>query len=108
MLAGEKIKEYFKKRTLDALVGDDQSMKGADRSIPMLGRVIFCLIERGNREHVVGDLEEEYWTIIIVQRGLIFARCWWWRQVFGIAGSYIWKYMRRALGLTVMRSFLRR
>src|SRR5258707_983804 len=31
MLVSEKIKEYFKKRTLEALDGDDQLIKGTDR-----------------------------------------------------------------------------
>lgn len=76
--------------------------------VPVLGRVLFLLVPRRSRDHLVGDLEEEYQKDILLFRSWFRARCWWWRQVLGIVGPYLVKRVKRVLGLEVVRGWRRR
>lgn len=77
------------------------------RQISILGCLIFLFIDERSREHIVGDLEEEYLTIILPNRTYFKARFWWWREALGIVAPYIWKRLRRVMGLEVIRGWRR-
>src|ERR1041385_5074036 len=55
-----------------------------------LAEIILLLLPKRNREHIIGDLEEEYRTI--EKR---FPRLWFWRQVLALVGGYWWAAIRR-------------
>ena len=78
------------------------------RDLPAISRILFYIVPSRSREHIIGDLEEEYQAIILLMRGPFRARWWWWRQVFGIVGRYVWRRMRRLLALEVVRRWRRR
>jgi hypothetical protein len=70
--------------------------------------IAFLFVPKQNREHVIGDLEEEYCTFIVPARSPLSARCWWWYQLMGIMIAYLWKHTRRMLDGTVARKLRRR
>jgi hypothetical protein len=63
-------------------------------------RIVFLFVEKRNREHLIGDLEEEYCAFIVPARSPFRARCWWWYQLMGIMIAYLWKRTRRMLDRT--------
>lgn len=75
---------------------------------PFLESIVFLLVPRESREHLIGDLEEEYRSEIVPSRTWFGARCWWWGQVFRVVAHYLWKRVRRVLGLEVVRGWRRR
>lgn len=80
----------------------------AEHNIPVVGRVLFRLIEKRYREHAVGDLEEEYRTIVIFERDWLVARCWWWGQAFGLVTYCVWRKVTQVLGFEIVRAWRRR
>ena len=45
---------------------------------PRFPKFLLLLIPKKNREYVIGDLEEEFQTILVPQYGYRIARCWYW------------------------------
>lgn len=63
---------------------------------PTLAKYILLLVPKKNREHLIGDLEEEFWTIL-AQYGVRKARFWyWWQTIFSIVA-----FCANALKITV-------
>ena len=71
------------------------------------GSFVLLVVPARSREHLVGDLLDEYRTVV-AERGPRYARRWWWRQVLGIVGPYIRKRIAHALGLEFARRWRRR
>ena len=62
---------------------------------PHLPGIVLLLIEGRSREHLAGDLEEEYVTVIVPRRGHYYARCWWYGQILAILSIYLWGQAKR-------------
>jgi hypothetical protein len=71
------------------------------RPIPPL-----LLIPKKNREYVIGDLEEEFHTILVPEYGYRIARCWYWAQVLAAFVPMLWDQLKRASGLAVVLKLL--
>jgi len=71
--------------------------------VPCLGRVFLLFVSRRNREHIIGDLEEEYRT-----SNKRFPRLWYWGQVIALVASYRWAALRRLAGLDAIRKMIRK
>lgn len=69
---------------------------------PRSAQFALLLIPKRNREHLVGDLEEEYRTIVLPQFGRFLARCWYFEQVTIAIGCYAWPTIKKILGLSVI------
>lgn len=93
----KNILEEFLKRT-----------PGTAKQNATFAHIAFLFIEKQNREHLIGDLEEEYRTFIVRARSPLRARCWWWYQLMGIMIAYLWKRMRRMLDRTAAQRLKRR
>jgi hypothetical protein len=74
---------------------------------PTAAKFILLLIPKRHREHIIGDLEEEYTTIMLPEYGARKAQIWYWWQVaisivpllwaqirWGAAVAWLWKRMR--------------
>jgi hypothetical protein len=61
---------------------------------------ILLLIPKRNREQVIGDLEEEFRTIVLPQYGSFLATCWYFEQVAIAITCYAWPTIRKVLGLS--------
>lgn len=79
-----------------------------ERTLRGAASAFFVFVPKRSREHLMGDLEEEYRADIVPSRGWVRAWCWWWRQVLGIAGPYIWQRVTRVLRLEVVLRWRRR
>jgi hypothetical protein len=66
-------------------------------------QILFRAIPRRNREHIIGDLEEEYCT-----SEKRFSRLWYWGQVLALIGNYWWAALRRLAGLDAIRKLIRK
>ena len=73
-------------------------------SLPVIGRLILLIVSRRSREHLTGDIEEEYCTTAC---GHFKARCIWWWQVLSVIWPFVWARLRRTLGLKALRRFRR-
>jgi len=98
----------FRKYRQVFLDHDNQILLDPGRDIPILARMMFLLVDKRNREALIGDLEEEYRTEVVPVKSRFRARCWWWSQVLGIAGTYLQSRIRRGLGLAAVRRLRRR
>ena len=106
MLMGKKLKQLLIRRYNEN--GRDLFSEGHSKHIPLFARTIFLVVEKRNREHLVGDLEEEYWTLIVQMRTPFQAWCWWCGEALCIAIAYFWKRIRRVLGAATVARLHRR
>jgi hypothetical protein len=76
-------------------------------SPPRAAKFMLLLVPKRHREHLIGDLEEEYITILLPEYGARKAQCWYWWQVAisvgpllraqikrGVAIAWLWKRVR--------------
>ena len=74
---------------------------------PKLATLLVLLIPKKNREHILGDLDEEYRTVLVPRYGLRTAKLWYWWQVgisvlqlvwsqvkWGTAIAWLWERIR--------------
>lgn len=65
---------------------------------PRAPRFALLLIPKRNREHLIGDLEEEYQTVVLPVYGPFRAGLWYWAQTLWAIGPYLWQGFKRVLG----------
>jgi hypothetical protein len=75
----------------------------ASHETPRLVQLFFLFVPKRNREHIIGDLEEEYRTT-----NKRFPRLWYWGQVSALVASYWWATLRRLLGFDVVLKMIRK
>lgn len=68
-----------------------------------VAQIFLFLIPKRNREHIIGDLEEEYCTT-----HKHFMRLWYWGQVIALIARYWWAAARRLAGLEVILKLIRK
>lgn len=73
------------------------------RSGPYLAQVFLLMVPARNREHIIGDLEEEYRTT-----NKPFPRLWYWGQVITLVARYWWAILRRWLGFDSILKMIRK
>lgn len=56
----------------------------------------------------MGDLEEEYRTIVVPRFGLFWAKVWYSVQAFQAVGSYVWPFVKRVLGMAAVGKMIGR
>ena len=56
--------------------------------------LLYFFLPKKDREHIPGDLAEEYNTILVPKFGLASARRWYWKQVF----TSVWPVVGPRLG----------
>jgi hypothetical protein len=66
---------------------------------PRAAKFVLLLVPKQHREHLIGDLEEEYVTIVLPEYGVKRARLWYWWQVTVSVGPLLWGQMKRAAAL---------
>jgi len=75
----------------------------SSRDLFNLLQVFFLLIPARNREHVIGDLEEEYCA-----SNKRLALLWYWIQVISLVINYRYVALKHLLGLDVVRKLIRK
>jgi hypothetical protein len=76
-------------------------------SPPTTAKFILLLIPKRHREHLIGDLEEEYMTILLPEYGETKARTWYWWQVAISVGPLLWAQIRRGTAMAWLWKFFR-
>lgn len=71
-------------------------------AVPRFAQFLLLLIPKRNREHLIGDLEQEYRTLVLPQYGPIWAPCYYWWQVTATLAAYVWPSVKRAVGLAAI------
>lgn len=69
---------------------------------PTTAKFILLLVPTRDREHLVGDLEEEYRTIVLPEYGVRMARFWYWWQVLGSVAPLFWSQLKRIAGVVLL------
>jgi len=69
---------------------------------PRAAQFILLMIPKRNREHLVGDLEEEFRTKVLPEWGPLGARFFYWEQTAVAVISYVWPLLKRLLGLAAV------
>ena len=71
------------------------SRKG-EVAVPWLPEMLLYLfLPKACREHVPGDLEEEFWTVVAPKFGPGYARAWYWLQVARSVWPLLWGRMMK-------------
>jgi len=65
---------------------------------PSAAKFMLLLVPRRDREHLVGDLEEEYRTIVLPEYGARAAKFWYWCQVLSSIAPLLWSQSKRIAG----------
>jgi hypothetical protein len=86
--------------TLDAL--ESNTPHYMDIRPPSSAKFLLLLVPRRYRENLIGDLEEEYATIVAPQFGLEKARLWYWWQVLASLTPLLWAEIKRFAGLILL------
>jgi hypothetical protein len=76
-----------------------KTVENPDKRPPSGAKFLLLLIPRQHREDLIGDLEEEFHTILIPEYGLKAARRWYWWHVFISIGPLVWGKLKRVVGL---------
>ena len=69
---------------------------------PKSAHFVLLLVPKKDREHLIGDLEEEYRTNILPEYGKFWARVWYWVQAIQAIGFYVWPFVKRVLGMAAI------
>jgi hypothetical protein len=75
---------------------------------PRSAQFALLLIPKRNREHLIGDLEEEFRTIVLPQYGRFLAGCWYFEQAAIAMGCYAWPTIKKILGLSFILKLIGR
>ena len=76
-------------------------------SPPKAAKFILLLVPRRHREHLIGDLEEEYSTIVLPEYGTKKAQRWYWWHVAITVGPVMWAQIRRVAAMAWLWKHLR-
>ena len=66
-------------------------------SPPKDAKFVLLMIPKRHREHMIGDLEEEYSSIVLPQYGVRYAQCWYWWHVAESFLPFLWAHVRRVM-----------
>lgn len=69
---------------------------------PRMAHLLLLMIPKRCREHLIGDLEEEFRTILLPEHGWFWSCVWYWGQTIQALGFYVWPLLKRILGLAAI------
>lgn len=87
---------------IDAIPRIVQNIRQPGRHVPRYAHFLLLLVPQKSREHLIGDLEEEYRTVVLPRYGTSLAVLWYWMQTMWVIGPYIWAGVQRAVGLEII------
>jgi hypothetical protein len=93
-----------RRRSFQIRVYSDDLELGPEDSAGPPRQAIFLLLllPKKNREHLIGDLEEEFRTIVFPRYGRSLAIVWYWWHVTITLGPPVWAKLRRALAVLLL------
>jgi hypothetical protein len=91
--------------TLRKLLRSTQELTSREKGTltpPKAAKFVLLMIPKAHREHLVGDLEEEYATIVLPEYGEKRAQLWYWWQVTASIAPLIWSQLRRIVAVAFL------
>lgn len=71
-------------------------------AVPQTAEFLLLLIPQQDREYLIGDMEEEFTTIVLPRHGRKRACLWyWWHTMFSLF-PYVRQFVKRLLGIAVI------
>jgi len=95
-------RHYFILKSRELIKVRDNYVAASQDHPPSFAEFILLLIPKRSREHLIGDLEEEFRTTVLPHHGRVLAKCWYFEQVVLAVGFYLWPTIKRILGLTAI------
>lgn len=87
-------------RRVDRLSREVSDTDTTREGVPMAGeKLLYLILPKRDREHLPGDLEEEYRTKILPKFGPAYAKRWYWTQVVFSIGPILWAHLRKLIGV---------
>jgi hypothetical protein len=77
------------------------------RKTPRPPKLLLLCVPKQNRECLLGDLEEEFKTIVLPEYGCIIACLWYWEQAICSLIPILWEQFKRVAGIVALLRFLR-
>lgn len=74
---------------------------------PRTAKFLLLMVPKRDREYLIGDLEEEFQTILLPEYGLRAARLWYWWQVLSSITPLYWGQLKRFAALEFIAKILR-
>jgi hypothetical protein len=102
-----ELRKRLTERCLSVLRLRDDALAVKDRP-PRSAQFALLLLPKRNREHLIGDLEEEFRTIVLPQYGRFLAGCWYCEQVGLAIVYYAWPTLKKILGLSFLYKLIGR
>jgi len=90
------------RRIIKALDQLEAGQYGAAPAPPKSAKFILLLLPKQNREHLIGDLEEEYSTVVLPEYGERKAQFWYWWQVLNSIAPILWSRIRRIISIALL------
>jgi DNA-binding CsgD family transcriptional regulator len=72
------------------------------RRPPEFARFLLLLVPKKYRENLLGDLDEEFTTIVLPDYGARKARLWYWWQMIASIAPIVWAQVKRIAGLVLL------
>jgi hypothetical protein len=77
-------------------------LSGVAHKPPRFPKFLLLLVPRRNREHLLGDLEEEYSTLVVPEYGRRLADVWyWWHSLISL-GWFIYDRLKYVTGFVLL------
>lgn len=74
---------------------------------PPRAQFLLLLVPKVRRECLLGDLNEEYETVVLPRFGAIKARRWYWWQVIACIAPFAWRLFKKAAGAAAVWRLIR-
>jgi hypothetical protein len=69
---------------------------------PAAAKFLLLLVPLRYREHLIGDLQEEYATVVLPEYGFRKARFWYWWQVVASVIPLLWTELKRTASVVAV------
>jgi hypothetical protein len=86
--------------------GNGCAVPTGPRKTPLIPKLLLLCVPKQSRECLIGDLEEEFRTILVPEYGCIIARLWYWEQVLCSLIPILWEQFKRVAGIVALLRFL--
>ena len=73
---------------------------------PRIAKLLLLFVPKQNRECLLGDLEEEFNTVVLPEYGCVIAQLWYWEQALFSFVPVVWEQLKRVAGIVALIRFL--
>ena len=82
-------------------------LRTGPRKTPLIPKLLLLCVPKQSRECLIGDLEEEFRTILLPEYGWIIACLWYWEQAICSLIPILWEQVKCVAGIGALLRFFR-